>query len=57
VSSADRISERRVAGEALARLPELFAVNQAVRCHDPAIGFRYIAHRLFQLAALPEDLR
>jgi hypothetical protein len=57
VMTADRIVERRIAGEAFARLPELFAVNQADRSHHASIGFSYIANRLFQLAALPGDSR
>jgi hypothetical protein len=55
--TADRIVERRIAGEAFARLPELFAVNQADRSHHASIGFSYIANRLFRLAALPGDSR
>lgn len=57
VMSAARIIERRIAGEAFARLPELFAVNQADRSHHASIGFGYIANRLFQLAALPGGLQ
>jgi hypothetical protein len=55
--SADRTIERRIAGEAFARLPELFAVNRADRSHHASIGFSYIANRLFQLAALPGGLQ
>jgi hypothetical protein len=47
----------RIAADALARLPELLATNQADRCREASIGFRYIANRLFQLAALPGGTR
>jgi hypothetical protein len=57
VMNADRIIERRIAGDAFARLPELFAVNHADRSHNASIGFSYIANRLFQLAALPGGLQ
>ena len=57
VMNRDRIIERRIAGEAFARLPELFALNHADRSHQASIGFSYIANRLFQLVALPGGLR
>jgi hypothetical protein len=57
VMNRDRIVERRIAGEAFARLPELFALSHADRSHHASIGFSYIANRLFQLAALPGGLR
>ena len=57
VMNAERIIERRIAVEALARLSELFAVNQADRSHHSSIGFSYIANRLYQLAALPGELQ
>ena len=57
VTAADRIVEPRIAGEAFARLPELFALSHADRSHQASIGFSYIANRLFQLAALPGGLQ
>jgi hypothetical protein len=51
VMTADRIVERRIAGEAFARLPELFALSHADRSHQASIGFSYIANRLFCFAA------
>ena len=51
VMSPDRIIERRIAGEAFARLPELFALSHADRSHQASIGFSYIANRLFRFAA------
>ena len=51
VMSADGIIERRIAGEAFARLPELFALSHADRSHQASIGFSYIANRLFCVAA------
>jgi hypothetical protein len=55
VSSADRTSERQVAGEALAKLPELFAMHHGP--HHASMAFHYIANRLFCLAAKPGDLQ
>ena len=55
--STDRTVQRRIAGEAFARLPELFALSHADRSHQASIGFSYIASRLFQLVALPGGLR
>ena len=55
--STDRTVQRRIAGEAFARLPELFALSHADRSHQASIGFSYIANRLFQLVALPGGLR
>ena len=49
--STDRTVQRTIAGEAFARLPELFAVSQADRSHHASIGFSYIANRLFCFAA------
>ncbi len=57
VMNRDRIIERWIAGEAFARLPELFALSHADRSHQASIGFSYIANRLFQLVALPGGLR
>ena len=57
VISTDRTVERRIAGEAFASLPELFALSHADRSHQASIGFSYIANRLFQLVALPGGLR
>ena len=51
VMNRDRITERRIAGEAFARLPELFALNHADRSHQASIGLSYIASRLFCFAA------
>ncbi len=51
VMNRDRIIERRIAGEAFARLPELFALSHADRSHQESIGFCYIANRLFCFAA------
>ena len=51
VMNRDRIIERRIAGEAFARLPELFALSHADRSHQASIGFSYIANRLFCFAA------
>jgi hypothetical protein len=55
VSSTDRTSERQVAGEALARLPELFAMHHGP--HHASMAFSYIANRLFCLAANPGELQ
>jgi len=51
VMNRDRIIERRIAGEAFARLPELFALSHADRSHQASIGFSYIANHLFCFAA------
>jgi hypothetical protein len=55
VSSAHRTIERQAAGEALVRLPELFAMHHGP--HHASIAFRYMANRLFCLAAKPGDLQ
>jgi hypothetical protein len=55
VSSAHRTNERQAAGEALARLPELFAMHHGP--HHASIAFRYMANRLFCLAAKPGELQ
>src|SRR5258708_38803703 len=54
--STDRTVQRRIAGEAFARLPELFALSHADTSHQASIGFSYLASRLFQLVALPGGL-
>ena len=51
VISTDRNVERRIAGEAFASLPELFALSHADRSYQASIGFSYIANRLFCFAA------
>ena len=55
--SAARAVERMVAGEALAKLPELFAMHHAHGPSHASIAFSYIANRLFRLAAKPDDLQ
>ena len=56
-TSAARAVERRIAGDALAKLPELFAMHEAYQSRQAYVAFSYIANRLFRLAALPGDSR
>ncbi len=51
VMNRDRIIERRIAGEAFARLPELFALSHADTSPQASIGCSYIATRLCCVAA------
>ena len=57
VRGADPTVERRIAGEALARLRELFGTPQTEGRPSAAISFSYVANRLFWLASLPGDSR
>ncbi len=51
VMNRDRIIERRIVGEAFARLLELFALSHADGSHQASMGFRHIAKYLFCFAA------
>jgi hypothetical protein len=56
-TTAARAVERMIAGDALARLPELFGMHEAYQSRQAFVGFSYIANRLLRLAALPGDSR
>ena len=57
LQSTDHSLERKIASDALARLPKLLGVHRVDGSPHASVGCRSIATRLFLLAALSGDVR